>query len=133
MTTNRLTTADERGPASALPAPVPDHARKKLMNANFFLLWQGQLVSNIGTQGFNIALIFWIKHVTDSAALLGLVLMMNSLAAVIMGPVGGAVADRYSRRWIIILCDAFSAIAVLSLAAVFFLNAPVSVAFFPAV
>jgi MFS family permease len=89
----------------------------KLMNRNFLLLWQGQAVSQIGTQLSTIALLFWLKHATESPALIGVMAMVSGLAAVALGPIAGAFADRYSRRLIIILCDVVSGIAVLSLGA----------------
>lgn len=93
----------------------------KLMNRNFFLLWQGQTISQLGVQAFNIALLFWIKHATGSATLMGLILMVSTLPAVLLGPISGTVADRYSRRAIIILTDAISGVAVLFLTALFFI------------
>jgi MFS family permease len=91
------------------------------MNWNFVLLWQGQAVSQIGTQVSTIAMLFWLKHATESPALMGAMQMLVGLAAVLLGPIGGAFADRYSRRSIIILCDLISGIAVLSLSLLMFL------------
>ncbi len=95
---------------------------KKLFNKNFFLLWQGQTVSNIGSQIFSIAVIFWIKHTTDSASLVGLILMTSSLPAVLMSTIGGAAADRFRRRNIIVICDLLNGIAVLMLSILFFVS-----------
>ena len=86
------------------------------MNLNFLLLWQGQAVSQIGSQISVIATLFWLKHATESPALIGTISMIAGLAAVALGPVGGAFADRYSRRSIIIVCDLVSGLTVISLA-----------------
>ncbi|MCU7500529.1 MAG: MFS transporter [Ignavibacteria bacterium] len=93
---------------------------KKLLNKNFILLMQGQSISLLGNQVFNIAAIFWIKHLTDSASLIGLIGMVSSIPAILLSSVGGAVADRYSRRKILIFCDALNGIGVLILAAVLY-------------
>lgn len=93
----------------------------KLMNRNFFLLWQGQSVSRLGIQAFEIAMLFWIKHATDSATLMGLMLMLSNLPGIVLGPIGGTFADRYSRRTIILVSETLNGIAVLSLAALLFI------------
>jgi len=93
-----------------------ENSTSKLMNRNFFLLWQGQLVSQIGTSVFNIAMVFWIKQATGSATLMGTIAMVSALPGVILGPIGGTFADRHSRRTIIIFCDIVNGLFILSFA-----------------
>ena len=93
----------------------------KLMNRNFFLLWQGQLVSQIGNQISIIAMLFWLKQTTGSATLMGLIMMVSALPSVLLGPIGGTFADRYPRRNIIICSDILAGLVVLSQAGLLFI------------
>ncbi len=93
----------------------------RLFNKNFVLLWQGQFVSSLGSQAFSIAMMFWIKHETGSATLMGTLMMAATIPSVLLGPVAGTFADHHSRKLIIVWCDLLNGILSVSLAAMIFI------------
>jgi MFS family permease len=92
----------------------------KLLNKHFVLLFQGQLVSQIGSSVYMIALVFWVKHATDSATLIGLLAMVATIPGILLGPFGGAVADHFSRKRIIVIGDILNGVFISSIAFVMF-------------
>ncbi len=95
-------------------------APARLWNKNFVLLWQGQLISQIGQRYFNVGMLFYIKQATESASLMGAMMLFSTLPGVLLGPMGGTFADRFSRKKIIVYSDLIQGILVLSLAALMF-------------
>lgn len=87
-----------------------------LFNRHFVLLWQGQLVSQMGSQAFLVAMMFWTLEATGSASLMGILLMLSALPAVVLGPVAGTFVDRHSRLRIIVVSDLLRGVVVLLLA-----------------
>lgn len=92
----------------------------KLFNKNFLLLWQGQFVSRMGNQVYMFAMVLWLTWTFDSQALNGLLGMLSGIPLVLLSAIGGTVADRVSRRKIIIYSDFLNGFAVLILAGMFF-------------
>ncbi|MDN5204549.1 MFS transporter [Fulvivirgaceae bacterium BMA10] len=92
----------------------------KLWNKDFLLLWQGQFVSQLGSQAFAIAMMFWVKHTTGSATLMGTLMMVSMLPSVLVSPFAGTFSDHYSRKKIIVYCDFISGILVLALSYLIF-------------
>jgi MFS family permease len=85
-----------------------------MWNRNFLLLWQGLLVSQIGTQLFGLALLYWILETTGSATTMGLVLMAAALPGVLLGPFAGTLADNVSRKTLIVWADVVRGLAGIS-------------------
>jgi MFS family permease len=65
---------------------------------DFALFWSAALVSNTGTWMQGVALPFVLFNLTGSAAWAGLAGFAQLFPAVLMGPLGGSLADRFDRR-----------------------------------
>ena len=92
-----------------------------LLNRDFLLLWQGQTISGIGVSLYQIAMLYWLLENTGSATTMGLVAMFSALPGVLLGPFGGAIADRFSRRKLIVFGDLILGITLLSVGITFLL------------
>ena len=95
--------------------------RTRLLNRDFVLLWQGQLVSQLGSQALAVAMMFWTLEATGSASLMGILMVLATLPGVLLGPLAGTLADRISRKKILVLSDLVSSLSLLTLAIPFFL------------
>ncbi len=92
----------------------------KLWNKDFLLLWQGQLVSQVGSKAFVVGMMYWVQQTTGSASLVAALLTLATLPGVLIGPLTGAFADRYSRRAIIVIADGVSGLGSLCVAILFY-------------
>ena len=86
----------------------------------FFIIWSGQAVSLLGSQLAQFALIWWLTQETGSATVLALASMVGLLPRVILGPIIGALVDRWNRRHIMLVADSAIALVSLGLAALYF-------------
>ena len=82
----------------------------------FRLVWSGQTVSLVGNGAYLVALGWKTLELTGSAGSLAIVLMAEGIAMLATLLVGGALADRYSRRTLMIVSDLarFAVVAVLA-------------------
>ncbi len=65
---------------------------------SYVYLWLGALVSNIGTWMETIALGVYVTETTGRAEWTGGIAALTFLPAVVLAPLGGALADRFDRR-----------------------------------
>jgi MFS family permease len=82
------------------------------LSRNFAVLWQGQLVSQLGSQAFLIATTYYTLEATGSPTLVAAVMMASTVPLAILSPIGGTLADRQSRRTILVVTDLSRAFAV---------------------
>ena len=82
-------------------------------NRDFRQLWLGQVVSQLGDWFNTIAVYTLVLELTGSRRAVGLVLVARFVPTIVLGPLAGVVADRVSRRTIMITSDVLRAVVVL--------------------
>lgn len=85
---------------------------RALKHRNFQLFFAGQLISLTGTWMQTVAQSWLVYRITGSVALLGLIGFAGQIPVFLLTAFGGAIADKYDRRRILIItqiCSMFSA------------------------
>lgn len=110
---------DKGEPPEADILPVPPDRREAIRDLlgrrDFLLLWTGQLLSQVGDQCLLIAAITLITNLSASPLALLIPALAMALPQVLFGLVGGAIADRWDRKWVMVVSDSLRAILVLTI------------------
>lgn len=88
----------------------------------FFAIWMGQAFSLIGSSLTQFVLMWWITQTTGSASALAIAGIMAMLPQALLGPIGGTIADRLPRRFIMITADGITAMCMVVMIALFATN-----------
>ncbi|MGW7199935.1 amino acid adenylation domain-containing protein [Streptomyces chryseus] len=104
------------GLATSLEGVVVPPPRQTPSLRSFGVIAAGQAASLIGTGLTSFSLGLWVYQRSGSVSLFALVSMMALLPAVLLAPVAGAVADRFSRRAVLVVADTAAACGTLGLA-----------------
>jgi MFS transporter, DHA3 family, macrolide efflux protein len=88
----------------------------------FFVLWAGQAVSLVGSQLVQFGLIWWLTEQTGSAVVLAMASLVGLVPQVVLGPLIGALIDRWNRKLILLLADGVVALSTAVLAILFYTN-----------
>ena len=78
------------------------HAFRALRHRDFALFWSGAFVSSIGMWMQNVTVPFLLLEATGSAAWVGFGAFAQFAPVMVMSPLGGSLADRHSRRTILV-------------------------------
>ncbi|PKO02560.1 MAG: MFS transporter [Chloroflexi bacterium HGW-Chloroflexi-5] len=85
----------------------------------FFSIWSGQALSLMGSALTQFVLVWWITQETGSPTALATAGIMAMLPSALFSPLGGVVADRLSRRMLMITADVITAVCMLILVILF--------------
>lgn len=82
--------------------------------AAFLVVWFGQLVSAMGTGLSGFALGVWVYQKTGSTTEFALIAVSTRIPGILFAPFGGALADRWDRRRVMLIANAVSGLAIVS-------------------
>ncbi len=87
-----------------------------LKNRNFFFLWLGQIISQLGDRLGQMALIAFVYlKAPGSAFEIAKVLSFTIIPVFLIGPLAGVYVDRWDRRRTMYVCDLLRAVLVLTI------------------
>ena len=90
--------------------------REILKNRNFFLLWLGQIISQLGDRLDQMALIAFIYlRAPGSTIEIAKILSFTIIPVFLIGPVAGVYVDRWDRRRTMYVCDFLRAVLVFTI------------------
>jgi len=85
-------------------------------NGPFSAMWLGQVISSLGDRVHQVALVFLVARATDSSPLaLGLVFAAMMVPSFLVGPVAGALVDRWDRKRVMVGSDLIRAVIVVAI------------------
>ena len=106
---------------------APGTIRAALRHRDFGRLLLGLAVSQAGDWLYNVALLAFVYERTHSTGWVAATTVARVLPIVVLGPLGGALADRYDRRAVMISSDLLRAALMLALAGVATIGLPTAI------
>lgn len=83
-----------------------------LMNKNFLINFIGRMISDVGDELFGVCMGWYILSLTKSGLQMSIYMAVGTIVYMVMGPIGGVIADRFDRKSMIIWMDIIRGIIV---------------------
>lgn len=93
-----------------------------LKNRNLLTLFITQLLSRFGDSIETIAFLFLIMKKTESALSLSGFVIINTLPNLLFSPIAGVLADRFPRKWIMVISEAARGLVICGITILYFAN-----------
>lgn len=94
--------------------------KQRSFDRNFVLMVIGQIISILGSSILRFALDLYVLDLTGRADIFALVMAISSIPFIAFSPIGGAIADRFNRRNLMVIFDFSSSAVILLLIALLF-------------
>lgn len=78
------------------------------------LIWLGQAVSLLGSGLTSFGLGVWTYQSTGGVTRYALIMLCATLPGIVLGPLAGALVDRWDRRWVMVLSDSAAGLSTLA-------------------
>ncbi|MBK5222946.1 MAG: MFS transporter [Acidimicrobiia bacterium] len=95
--------------AAAVPPQGLRHAVRAFKHRDYAIFWSGALASNTGTWVQNLTVPYVLYQLTDSAFWVGVATFAQFIPGMVLGPLGGSIADRFDRRRVLLATQALMA------------------------
>lgn len=82
-------------------------------NRNFLLMIIGQIISLFGNAILRFALSLYVLEVTGSASIFATITAISIIPTILFSPIGGIIADRFSRKIIMLSLDFLTALLIM--------------------
>lgn len=82
-------------------------------NRNYRMLWFGNVVSQLGDWFNLLASAALITELSGSGVAISYLFLARFLPLFFFSPIAGILADRYSRKWLMVLSDVLRGVVVL--------------------
>ena len=92
---------------------------RSIRTRNYRLYFSGQMVSVLGSWLQSVAQSWLVYRLTGSPLQLGLVAFVSQAPLLFLSPIGGIIADRYPRRWVVMGTQISSMLLAFALAALY--------------
>ncbi len=89
---------------------------------HFLFFFSGQQISLLGSSIVSFAIIWWLTVTTQSELMLGIASLVSLGPYIFVAPFSGVFADRFNRKMLLIIIDAFQASVTVVLAILFLTN-----------
>jgi MFS family permease len=83
----------------------PDEKKFSPGMKTFLTIWIGQFISLMGSGLTSFALGLWVYEHTASVTQFTLTIVFAGLPGILIGPIAGALVDRWDRRWVLFWCN----------------------------
>lgn len=97
---------------SKINSEIPEKSLYFCRNTNFILLFLGKFISQMGDAVYNMAVGWYILSITKSAFAMSIYMAVGTGVYVLIGPIGGVIADRLDRKQLLIWMDIIRGIVV---------------------